>query len=118
MAIITKEDVLDAIDDKKEGVLDMLTDYWQSQNEEDGKDPKVIIANAIICAKMLFSAKAYQDTLDWLDAVSLDIAKTYGEESEVYEQFVENEEIENLRMDALDKSSFEEEEEEDFGNDE
>ena len=67
---------------------------------------------------MLYAAKAYQDTIDWLDAIMLDIAKTYGEESEHYEQFVENEELENLRMNALDKSSLEEEEEEEFGEDE
>jgi hypothetical protein len=116
MAIITKEDVLDAIDDKNENALDLLTEYWQLQNEEDGKAK--IVDNAIVCAQMLFSAKAYQETIDWLDAVGLDIAKTYGEESPEYEQFMENEELENMRMDALDKSSFEEEEEDLFGEDE
>ncbi len=114
MATITKEDVLDAIDDKSENKLEMLTEYWQSLNEEGEKSGKRLIAQSLACAQMLYAAKAYQDTLDWLDAVGLDIAKTYGEESEEYEQFVENEDLENLRMNALDKSSIEEEEGDDF----
>lgn len=118
MATITKEDVLDAIDDKSENKLEMLTEYWQLLGEEGEKTPSNLILHSISCAQMLYAAKEYQDTIDWLDALTLDIAKTYGEESEQYEQFVENEELENLRMNALDKSSLEEEEEEDFGEDE
>ncbi len=119
MAIITKEDIIDAIDEKNENRLDLLTDYWQLQLEEEGgKEPKNIVAATFVCAKMLYSAKAYQDTLDWLDTAGLDIAKLYGEEGEEYVAFIESEDIENLRMEALDKSSIEEEEEEDMGDDE
>ena len=60
---------------------------------------------------MLYNAKAYQDTLDWLDSTGLLIAKTHGEESAEYEGFIENEDLENLRMNSLDKSAAEEEEE-------
>lgn len=119
MATITKEDVLDAIDDENENKLDMLTEYWQSLNEEESRlEVDQFIANSILCAKMLYTAKAYQDMLDWLDSIGLEIVKTYGEESDEYEQFIENEDLENLRMNALDKSSIEEEEVEDFGDDE
>ena len=120
MPIITKEDIIDAIDEKNENRLDMLTDFWQLQVEEEGgKESKNLVVYAVTCAKMLYGAKAYQDTLDWLDAVGLEIAKLFGEEGEQYVAFIENEDIENLRMEALDKSSIEEEEEEDdFGDDE
>lgn len=118
MATITQEDVLDAIDDQNENKLEMLTDYWQSLNEEGSLGATNLIANTVVCAQMLYNAKAYQDTIEWLDAIMLDIAKNYGEESGEYEQFVENEDIENLRMNALDKSSIEEEEEDDFSEDE
>ena len=111
MAIITEEDVVDAIDEENESRLDLLTDFWQVLvDEEKGSIPK-LIAHTITCAKLLYSAKAYQDTLDWLDATGLTIAKTYGEESGEYEAFIENEDLENLRMNALDKNAAEEDEE-------
>lgn len=112
MATITKEDVIDSIDEGNENKLDMLTEYWLSLLEEEGgKEPKKLVSECFVCAKMLYSAKGYQDTLDWLDAVGLEIAKTYGEESEQYVEFIESEDLENLRMNALDKSGIEEDEE-------
>ena len=118
MAIITKEDVIDAIDETNENRLEMLTEYWQSLLEEDGTDAKHLVAHSLSCAKMLYAAKGYQDTLDWLDAIGLEIEKTHGAESDQYVAFIEDEDLENLRMNALDKSSIEEEEAEDFGTDE
>ena len=113
MATISKEDVIDAIDDVSEGRLEMLTDFWQSLLEEDGREPKFLVKHSYECAKMLYSAKAYQDTLDWLDAVGLEIEKMEGAEGEGYVAFIEDENIEELRMNALDKSAVEEDEEED-----
>lgn len=113
MATISKEDVIDAIDDASESRLEMLTEYWQSLLEEDGRDPKHLVKHSYDCAKMLYGAKAYQDTLDWLDATGLEIEKLEGAEGEGYVAFIEDEDLENLRMNALDKSAVEEDEEED-----
>ena len=93
MAIITKEDIIDAIDETNENRLEMLTEYWQSLLEEDGTDPKHLVAHSLSCAKMLYAAKGYQDTLDWLDAIGLEIAKTHGEESDQYVAFIEDEDL-------------------------
>lgn len=111
MAIITEEDVVDAIDEENENRLDLLTDYWQGLVDEDKGSTSKLIAHTLTCAKLLYNAKAYQDTLDWLDATGLTIAKTHGEESSEFEGFVENEDLENLRMNALDKSAVEDDEE-------
>jgi hypothetical protein len=120
MATVTKEDVIDAVDELSDNRLDLLTDYWQGLLDENAElSPDDLIATTLLSAQILYSAKAYQDTLDWLDATGADIAKTYGEESDHYVRFVEDEDIEDLRMNALDKSSIEEEEEEDdFNEDE
>ncbi|KKU78822.1 MAG: hypothetical protein UY04_C0025G0008 [Parcubacteria group bacterium GW2011_GWA2_47_7] len=119
MATISKEDIIDAIDELNENRLDMLTEYWQFLiAEEGGTEAKPLVDASVACANMLYSAKAYQDTLDWLDAIGLEIAKTYGEESEQYVEFIESDDLENLRMNALDKSSIEDDEDEDFGEDE
>jgi len=111
MAMITEEDVVDAIDEKSESRLDLLTDYWQGLVDEDKDNAEKLIAHTLTCAKFLYRAKAYQDTLDWLDATGLTIMKSFGEESPEYEAFIENEDLENLRMNALDKSAVEEDEE-------
>jgi len=113
MAIISKEDVIDAIDDVSESRLEMLSDLWQSLLDEDGRDPRHLVKHSYECAKMLYDAKAYQDTLDWLDIAGLEIEKMEGAEGEGYVAFIEDENIENLRMNALDKSAVEEDEEED-----
>ena len=112
MATISKEDVIDAIDEENENRLDILTDYWQNLVDEDTGNAQKLVERTTECAKLLYSAKAYQDTLDWLDSIGLSLAKTFGEESEIYELFIEDENLENIRMEALDKSSIEEEEEE------
>ena len=112
---VTKEDVLDAIEELNENRLDLLTEYWLSLIEEGEKTPDNVTLHTLTCANMLYAGKAYQDTLDWLDATGGEIAKTYGEEGDVHVAFVENEDIENLRMNALDKSTIEEEEDDDFG---
>lgn len=113
MATISKEDVIDAIDDLSEERLDLLSEYWFALNEDvDGSIDKMV-TNTITCAKMLYSAKAYQDVLDWLDAIENEIAEQYGAESDHMTAFMEDPELEDLKMNALDHSGLEEDEEDD-----
>ena len=117
MATVSKEDVIDAIAEESEERLELLSDYWKGLNEENGTSPEQYVAHSLACADMLYKAKAYQDTLDWLEAIGEEIIKAEGEESDAYVAFAEDEDLETMRMNALDRSGLEEEEEEDFGDD-
>jgi hypothetical protein len=113
MAIIAKEDVLDAISDESDNMLDVLTEYWHGLNKESGATPENIVVNAKYCAEMLYAAKKYQESLDWLDAIGIEIAKTEGDESDAYSLFVQDPDLEDLRVRALDRSGLDTDEEED-----
>ncbi len=117
MATVSKEDVIDAIAEESEERLELLSELWRSMNEEGGTTPAKYVAHSLACAEMLYKAKAYQDTLDWLETIGEEIIKAEGEESEAYVAFSEDEDLETLRMNALDRSGLEEEEEEEFSGD-
>jgi hypothetical protein len=107
MAMITKEDVIDAIEEEREDRLDLLTEYWQAEmDEQPNKD---LASHAYDAAKLLYERKAYQDVVDWLDAIGLQLEKSEGEESEAYVAYLEDDRLEEMRMNALERSSLEEE---------
>ena len=114
MAKLLNEDIIDAISEGGEGSLELLSEHWRSLNKESGISAENLILNALECAGMLYGAKKYQETIDWLDATTLEVAKTEGEESDTYSMFVQDERLENMRADALDRSGLEDEDENDF----
>ncbi len=107
---ISREDVIDAIADiDNEGGLTLLTEYY---NELLGKSPanEKRIQMAVMCANLLLDAKRYEDVAVWLDDTATLISDTEGPDSEAYMNFAESEELEELKMKALDKASGAEEE--------
>ncbi len=116
---IVKEDVVDAANDPEQtDTLDLLTLYYE-QECGDGKDAEVLIKEAKDAAMILFEAKRYEDTVEWLDRVATKLSDEEGPDSELYMAFAESEELEELKMKATDKifGGEEEEEEDDYGDD-
>ena len=109
---ITREDVVDAIEDAENAeALNLLTEYYTQSNAKGAAIGKKI-SNAKKCAQMLYDAKRYEDVLVWLDVVATNISDKEGPDSEAYMAFTEDEDLEALRMKATDKSLGDEEEEE------
>ena len=114
---IEREDVVDAINDPENNEpLGMLGLYFEQLNGDDA-DAGVLIKDALICAKMLFEAKRYEDVIAWLDGIATTLSDEKGPDSEIYMEFAESEDLEELRMKATDKIFGDEEEEEDDYND-
>jgi hypothetical protein len=116
---IAKEDVIDAANDPEQSdTLDLLTLYFEQECGES-KDAAVIIKEAHDAAMILFDAKRYEDTVEWLDRVATKLSDEEGPDSELYMAFAESEELEDLRMKATDKifGGEEEEEDDDYNND-
>lgn len=114
---IAKEDVVDAASDPEQAdTLDLLTLYFEQECGES-KDADVLIKEAKAAATILFEAKRYEDTVEWLDRVATKLSDEEGPDSELYMAFAESEDLEDLRMKATDKIFGGEEEEEDDYND-
>lgn len=107
---VTREDVIDAIEDEEnDEALNLLTEYYEQMS---GKGVAIAkqVTNAKKCAQMLYDAKRYEDVLVWLDLIATNISDKEGPDSEAYMAFTEDEDLENLRMKATDKSLGDEEE--------
>ena len=115
---LTREDVTDAIEDEENHeALNILTQFYVELCGTGAKTDKKI-KNVLRCAKMLYDAKRYEDTAVWLDMVGTKISDTDGPDSDIYAAFIEDEDIEALRMKATDKALGDEEVDEDeFGDD-
>ncbi len=116
---IVKEDVVDAAGDPEQtDTLDLLTIYFE-QECAGSKDADVLIKEAKAAATILFEAKRYEDTVEWLDRVATKLSDEEGPDSELYMAFAESEDLEDLRMKATDKifGGEEEEEDDDYDND-
>ena len=109
---VTREDVVDAIEDEENGeALNLLTEYYEQMSGKGVATGKRVI-NAKKCAQLLYDAKRYEDVHVWLDLVATNISDKEGPDSEAYMAFTEDEDLETLRMKATDKSLGDEEEEE------
>lgn len=115
---ITREDVVDAIEDPENtGAFDLLTQYYDQQNSEGGAKDGVT-KNALLVAQMLYDAKRYDDVQIWLDIIATRISDKEGPDSESYVAFTEDEDLEALRLKAADKSIGDEDmDDDDFGDD-
>ena len=108
---ISREDVVDAIEEGEDGdALGLLTEYYEEQSGV-GATIDVRVKTAKKCAQMLYDAKRYEDVLVWLDLIATGISDKEGPDSDAYMAFTENEDLESLRMKATDKSLGDEEEE-------
>lgn len=118
MEDITTEDIVDALtDNENTEALDLLTHYYENKCKEDGQTTAARIKHATHCAKMVYDAKRYEDVVAWLDTIATKISDEDGPDSEEYAAFVEDEELETLRLKATDKALGEEEEDDDDYND-
>ena len=114
---ITREDVVDAIEDEENGeALNLLTEYYE-QLSGKGSSVEKRVTNAKKCAQLLYDAKRYEDVLVWLDLIATSISDKEGPDSEAYMAFTEDEDLEALRMKATDKSLGDEEEVDDYEDD-
>jgi hypothetical protein len=115
---IAKEDVIDALEEvENEDALSLLLDYYgQLSGAKATAESRVAAARK--CAKMLYDAKRYDDIQPFLDDVATAISDDEGPDSEAYALFIEDEELETIRMDATDRTLGAEEEEEDSFDDE
>ena len=114
---IAKEDVIDAIEDMENtDVLMLLTEYYK---DICGKSPSIDskISKAKKCAEMLYAGKRYEEVNIWLDEIATEISDNEGPDSELYMAFTENDELETLRLNATDRASGAEEEDNDFADD-
>ena len=108
---ITRVDVVDALSDlENSDALTLLTQYYK---ELSGKGASIDkrIKNATVCTRLLLDAKRYEDVNVWLDDIATGISDKEGPDSEAYMAFTENEDLEEMRILAGDKSTGEEEEE-------
>lgn len=111
---IEVEDVIDAVNDPENGeATDLLTLYFE-QLHDDGANADVLIRDALLCSKMLFDGKRYEETVAWLDEVATKLSDEQGPDSDIYMEFAESEELEEIRMKVTDKIFGDEEEDNDF----
>lgn len=110
---IEKEDVVDAINDPENHEALALLGLYFEQLHGENADANELIKDALVCAKMLFEAKRYEDVVAWLDEVATKLSDEHGPDSEIYMEFAESEDLEDLRMKATDKIFGDEEEEDD-----
>ena len=118
---VTKEDVIDALSDAENtDALALVTAYYEAQNDEDGWKLSAQLKNSKVCAKLIYDAERYEDVALWLDMVATKISDEEGPDSEAYEAFASDEELEELRIKATDKSLGGDEEikEDDYDDDE
>ena len=102
---VTKEDVIDALSDvENTDALALVTAYYEAQNDEDGWKLSAQLKNSKVCAKLIYDAERYEDVVVWLDMVATKISDEEGPDSEAYEAFASDEELEELRIKATDKS--------------
>lgn len=114
---VTREDVIDALEDLENAeALNTVTEFYEELSA--GKSVGDRIKNVVRAAQMIYDAKRYEDTVVWLDMMGTKFSDSDGPDSDVYTAFVEDEDIESLRMKATDKALGDEEEEmDDFEDD-
>lgn len=118
MQDISTEDVVDALTDhENQEALDLVTQLYESWIKEDGQTTSARIKYALRCAQMIYDAKRYEDVLVWLDTIATKISDEDGPDSEEYATFVEDEDLDTLRLKATDKALGEEEEDDGYEDD-
>ena len=115
---IEQEDVIDAIADPESSEALELLELYFAQLNGDREDSATLIKNALSCAQMLYDAKRYEDVVSWLDVIATNLSDEKGPDSEVYMEFAESEELEELKLKATDKIFGDEEEVDDDFDDE